>query len=75
MNSQLEQLLNRQIELIARLQAKAEDILGWNTSPEAAEATAEYFQALESAVDSLDTLSDLRHEFKDLELEDDNQDG
>ena len=69
MLKRLEHLLERQVELVAKLQDKTQEVLGWNTSPELAEATAEYFQALESATESLETLSDLCEYFENVNLE------
>lgn len=75
MTNQLEQLLNRQIELIAKLQAKAEEVLGLDTSIESAEVTAEYFQALESAADSLEKLSNFYEYYEGVDLAGDEGNG
>lgn len=67
MNDRLEQLLNRQIDLITKLQTKAEEVLGWDTSVESADATAAYFQALESAADSLESLSETYQYYEEFD--------
>lgn len=71
MNERLEQILIQQLHLITKLQTKTDEILSWNTSAESAEATAAYFQALESAVDSLESLSEVYEYFEDWSLADD----
>jgi hypothetical protein len=70
MNDRLEQILIQQLHLITKLQTKTDEILGWNTSAESADATAAYFQALESAVDSLESLSEVYDYFEDWNLTD-----
>ncbi|KYC41209.1 hypothetical protein WA1_03745 [Scytonema hofmannii PCC 7110] len=69
MDSRIEKLLNRQIELIERLQDRSDEILDWRTSPENAEAVLGYFEALECAVESLEGLSEFYQESKDWNLE------
>lgn len=68
MNDRLEQILIQQLSLITKLQTKTDEILSWNTSAESAEATAAYFQALESAVDGLESLSEVYEYFEDWNL-------
>jgi hypothetical protein len=70
MDSRIEKLLNRQIELIDRLQDRADEILDWRTSPDNAEAVLGYFEALECAVESLESLSEFYQGSKDWNLED-----
>ncbi|GAA6618900.1 hypothetical protein [Scytonema sp. NUACC26] len=69
MDYRIENLLNRQIELIDRLQDRADEILDWRTSPDNAEAVLGYFDALECAVESLGGLSELYQKSKDWNLE------
>ncbi|NHC33638.1 hypothetical protein [Scytonema millei] len=71
MNDRLEQILIQQLHLITKLQTKTDEILSWNTSTESAEATAAYFQALESAVDGLESLSEVYEYFEDWNLAED----
>ncbi|MDV2991884.1 MAG: hypothetical protein N4J56_001538 [Chroococcidiopsis sp. SAG 2025] len=71
MNDRLEQILIQQLHLITKLQTKTDEILSWNTSTESAEATAAYFQALESAVDGLGSLSEVYEYFEDWSLAED----
>lgn len=61
----------QQLHLITKLQTKTDEILSWNTSTESAEATAAYFQALESAVDGLESLSEVYEYFEDWSLAED----
>lgn len=68
-NDRLEQLLNRQVDLIAKLQTKVEEVLSWDTSVDSADATAAYFQALESAADSLESLSEAYQYYEDFDSE------
>jgi hypothetical protein len=70
MDDRIEKLLNRQIELIDRLQDRADEILDWRTSPDNAEAVLGYFEALECAVESLESLSEFYQDSKDWNLED-----
>ncbi|MUG97344.1 hypothetical protein F7734_35460 [Scytonema sp. UIC 10036] len=73
MDHRIEKLLNRQIELIERLQDRADEILDWRTSPDNAEAVLGYFDALECAVESLGGLSELYQESKDWNFEEGNE--
>lgn len=70
MDYRIEKLLNRQIELIERLQDRADEILDWRTSPDNAEAVLGYFEALECAVESLEGLSESYQKSKDWNFED-----
>jgi succinate dehydrogenase/fumarate reductase flavoprotein subunit len=74
MGYQIEKLLNRQIELIARLQDKAEEVLNLKTSPDSAEATVAYFEALESATESLESLAEFYEDYEDMNFEDEDED-
>ncbi|GAB1538908.1 hypothetical protein NUACC21_15720 [Scytonema sp. NUACC21] len=72
MDSQIEKLLKRQIDLVERLQERADEVLDWRTSPDNAETVLQYFEALECAVESLESLSEVYQESKDWELKEDN---